>query len=302
MSRPQQGGTVEVCSAGHLRSPPRPTSRAAWQPGVEAWRAANRLWREIDAPLVGVLVDDALGIWADLGPLCGGSPVAPPTVATAVRSSLNSGLSPCSQEGVRVGVGSFDDTRPGFLSAVQGGFLGDRLREIADTIEHFEHLVGVLGAVQEDLQFARLVRGGLVIEVCGLVELVFEVPRGRAAANYYPPLVDLLALPQPGAEELAAAQRRLNRTAVSRLRHIRDTIAAHVDDKGRIADLVQQLDVLEPALLQSVWDHAAHALASAAAPPGSVIRTLTMRSTVLRGLERLDEPELYRPYGTDHQN
>lgn len=267
--------------------------------GANSWAAANRLWSEIDAPLVGVLVDDVLGIWRQFAPHVYQAPIVMRTVPVKIAAQLASAFPDSPREGLGVGVGSFDETRPGFISAVQGGDVGERLRQIADTIEHFEHLAKIANAVVGERSLQRLAVGGLVIETCGLVELVLDLPQGRTPANYYPPLVEMLKASEPGEAALLAGKSGLDHRGVSQLRDIRDTIAAHVDGRRRLRDLVRLIDRLDPTVVQGVWDHVDSTLAAAAAAkPISVVRPLGSRGIRMSGLARADESELARPYGS----
>lgn len=261
---------------------------------ARAWAEANRLWSELDASVVGILVDDAIEIWNALAPYVNQAPLLGlPEIDERDLGELASEGS----AGVRIGAGSFDETRRDSISIIQGGDVGERLREVADTIDHFEILVDAYGGLKANLSCRRLLTSAFVIEINGLVELVLEIPAGRSPSHRYQPLVDLVGEKTPEYAPLALARDSIPMREMRQLRDIRNKICAHIDDRVPLRQLLRSLDTLDFGTAQAVWDHVDQALvASANAHPASVVRTLGLRNVQIQGLRRAEPSELEKPY------
>lgn len=187
-----------------------------------------------------------LAIWNDLAPLIGESPVLTPAIDATLASAVIAATTPTAP-GVGIASGGLDVTRRDMLGVIQGGRLGERQREINETLDHFDQLARLFPVVQGDEALRRIVLGGLVVETCGLLELVYEVPAGRAPKDYYLPLLDLVDASSPAGTGLANGSSALDATAVAEVQEVRNAIAAHVDPVRPLGDLLRLLDGLDPA-------------------------------------------------------
>ena len=157
-----------------------------------SWGAANELFAQVDAPLVGVLCDDMADINAALQRLANGhaasAPVLPPDSIARIAAAPR--FQP--RDGLRLATGSFGETIANAISPVQPTAIGERLRQISDTIDGFECYAALAPCVAGLRMFERAIVAGVIIETANMVELVFELPAGRAADNRYAPLIDLI--------------------------------------------------------------------------------------------------------------
>ncbi|TMB99763.1 MAG: hypothetical protein E6J42_02455 [Chloroflexi bacterium] len=96
--------------------------------------SGSRLWSEIDSALVGVLVDDVLAVWNDLAPIVGELPVVTPVINPAIALGVGSAILPPGP-GLGVASGGLDMTRRDTVGFIQGGPIGERQREINETVQ-----------------------------------------------------------------------------------------------------------------------------------------------------------------------
>lgn len=146
--------------------------------GVAAWAAANELWAEVDAPLIGVLCDDMATIYAMLAPHCGGGQFVAPALSPTAAAALDEAPGFQPRKGVSIASGSFGETIAATISPLQGGEVGQRLREIGDTIDAYSCFAEISQCVTAELPFGRAALRGAILEAANIVELVFEVPGG----------------------------------------------------------------------------------------------------------------------------
>jgi hypothetical protein len=266
--------------------------------GIAAWGAANELWAEIDAPLIGVLCDDMAEIYARLAPHAGGTPITPPVLPPLAAEALAQAPGFQPREGLSIASGSFGETIAATLSPLQGGEVGQRLREVADTIDAYSCYGEISQCVVGQLLFGRAALRGAIIEAANIVELVFEVPEGRAAENYFDPLVDLIPTNYREAGELRAEFQRLSAADLKWLRGLRNSVAGHIDAVQPLAQLLADLDSVPPTRLNGLFGAACEALESVdKRHPITVLSPLVrLYGKRLQGLERIDPPELNQPY------
>ena len=266
--------------------------------GVDAWAAANELWAEVDAPLIGVLCDDIATIYAMLSPHCGGAPFAAPTLSPAAGAALTQAPSFQPREGISIASGSFGETIAATISPLQGGEVGQRLREVADTIDAFNCFAEISQCVTAEPSFGRAALRGAIIETANIVELVFEVPGGSAPENYFKPLVDLIPSTYHEAGELRLERSRLSDADLQWLRSLRNTVAAHLDAEQPLAQLLASLDSSPPARLNGLFGAVCKALESVdQRHPITVLSPLVrLYGKRLQGVERVDPPEFSQPF------
>lgn len=258
-----------------------------------SWGEAVRIWGDVDADLVGVLVDDVVEIWGELAIATRQTSIAQPVIDPAMAAGLASLTRPTN--GLEVGVGSFSATRPNTAALIQGGRLGERLREINDALDHSDELARILPHVSSHLSFRRIVVGGLVIELCNLLELLLEIPSARAPQNAYPPVLELVDSASATAAELIRAQRAIDPIEVEKLRRVRNSVAAHIDDISTLSQALAWLDGLDLQVVANVGNELAETLSRVAATDLD-FALLRLRGTRLEGVTRERVPELERPY------
>ncbi len=173
------------------------------------WAAANELWAQVDAPLVGVLCEDVVAIDRSLQVLTGRPATTEPALSGAAQAALAAAPDfNRARAGLAVATGSFGETQEGTVTPLQGGTIGERLRQISDTIDGWEFYAAVVPHVAAEQPFLRAAISGAIIETAGLVELVFDVPEGRAPANRFAPLVELIPSTYPELADLQSAPQR----------------------------------------------------------------------------------------------
>jgi hypothetical protein len=266
---------------------------------VRGWAGANELWAQVDAPLVGVLCDDMAEIYAGVQRLMKTSAFAAPVLPTETADKISAAPHFQARAGLRVATGSFGETIMNTLTPVQGGAIGERLRQISDTIDGFECYATLIGFVGGLVAFERAVVAGAVIEAANMVELVFDVPSGRTAANRYPPLVDLIPSHYAEAADLRSELSRLSAADVTWIRQLRNSIAAHVDVREPLPVLLRRLDTTDRPRVDRLFHQICQALVDVDAKhPITVFSTLVrLRGARMAGLERVAAPEF--PSGYD---
>lgn len=269
------------------------------QDNHEAREEASRLWSEVDAPLIGVLCDDLIDIHAALHALGGAAPLSPPVMSTASAHAIAvDSFFAQRAPGTVIDVGSFGEARENMVSAVQLGPVGERVRQIADTIDGFELHAMLFPYLRGQLPFERFCRAGALIEACNLVELALDVPAGRRPKDRVDPLVDLLSSGLPERADLARARANLPRPEVEWARYLRNAIAAHLDQNAPLQDMLDRLDKMDLGRLQSLWSFVDHALAAASNHPASTLALLGIRGVEMKGLTRVDVP----PHRTQYES
>jgi len=254
-----------------------------------SWSAANELFAQVDAPLVGVLCDDMADINAELQRLTTGhapvAPVLPPHALVSIAAAQH--FQP--RDGMRLATGSFGETVDNSVSPVQGATIGERLRQISDTIDGFECYAALAPCVAGLPTFERAVVAGAIIETANMVELVFEVPVGRAADNRYAPLVELIPPHYAEAGDLRAAAACLDATDVAWIRDLRNSTAAHIDAKLRVVNLANRLDTADTSRIEAIFHQVARALVDADDHDITVLSPLVrLRNVALAGARRID--------------
>jgi hypothetical protein len=260
---------------------------------VGGWVPANELWAQIDAPLVGVLCEDMAEIEGRVRRLTGAPEVSAPVLTADQTAAIAAAAHFLPVEGLRVATGSFGETMINAMTPLQGGAIGERLREVSDTIDGWECYATARGCVRGSRPFERALAAGAVIETANLVELVYEVPAGRAPANRYPPLLELIPHTYAERAELQTTYARLSATDRSWLRERRNTVAAHLDARERLSVLLKRLDETEPERLDRLFHSVCKALVEIdRRHPITVWSTLVRtRNKQMAGVMRVEPPE-----------
>ena len=262
-----------------------------------SWGAANELFAHVDATLVGVLCDDMADMNAELQRLTNGhaasAPVLPPDSIARIAAAPH--FQP--RNGLRLATGSFGETIANAISPVQPTAIGERLRQISDTIDGFECYAALAPCVAGLPMFERAIVAGAIIETANMVELVFELPAGRAANNRYAPLVDLIPPHYAEAADLRAAATRIHPADVDWIRDLRNSAAAHIDAKQRLVNLLHRLDTADPSRIDAVFHHVCRALVDADDHDITVLSPLVrLRTVALAGARRIDTPAFSTAY------
>jgi hypothetical protein len=266
--------------------------------GVASWAGANELWAQIDSPLIGVLLEDMAAIYSSLGALCGAPAFSPPSLpqASATAIARAPGFQP--REGVSIASGSFGETIAQTITPLQGGAIGQRLREVGDTIDAMNCLGQISQCVVGEPTFGRAALRGAILETQNIVELVFEVPSSRAPTNRFDPLVDLIPSTYGEAAELRVEHARLRGADLRWLSTLRNSVAAHLDAATPLTQLLENLDAVNPDRLNGIFEAVCEALQSVdSRHPITVLSPLVrLYGKRLGGVERVNPPEHDRPY------
>jgi hypothetical protein len=115
---------------------------------LKAIEPANAAWNDIDGSSLRILAEDARAICNELAAAFAiPSLETYPPVSDALAAALQArGYEP-TKEGLAVGGGSFDATRPDAAFILQGGDLGAIVRELVDAIRNVKLLSQLWQAV-----------------------------------------------------------------------------------------------------------------------------------------------------------
>ena len=234
---------------------------------------------------------------AELQRLATGRALVAPVLPSHALVSIASARHFQPRDGMRLATGSFGETVGNSISSVQGAAIGERLRQISDTIDGFECYAALAPCVAGLPVFERAVVAGAIIETANMVELVFEVPAGRAADNRYAPLVELIPPHYVEADDLRAAAARLDATAVAWVRDLRNSTAAHIDANLRVVQLVNRLDTADASRIDAVFHQVARALVDADNHDITVLSPLVrLRNVALADVRRIDSAAFSTAY------
>jgi hypothetical protein len=262
-----------------------------------SWGAANELFAQVDAPLIGVLCDDMTDINAELQRLSKRHAVNAAVLPADAVASIGAAPQFQRRRGLQVSTGSFGETVANSISPVQPATIGERLRQISDTIDGFECYAALARCIAGIPVFERAVVAGAIIETANIVELVFDVPAGRSADNLYAPLVALIPPHYVEGADLRAAATRIDSADIEWIRSLRNSSAAHIDAKLRIVDLINRLDTTNPSRIDAIFHQVTRALSDADQHDITVLSPLVrLRGAVLAGAHRLDGPAFSTNY------
>ncbi|HMJ36663.1 MAG TPA: hypothetical protein VK501_22350 [Baekduia sp.] len=266
--------------------------------GAAGWAEANALFAQIDRPLVHILVDDACEIFDRLARFSSMGVFSPPTIPPAVESALATAFTEPRQAAAAIATGSFGETQTNTLAVIQGGAIGERLRQVGDALDGWETWCAVSVAVGAERRLWRAAMAGALIEVANVVELIYELPPGRAADHRYPPLLELLPSSHFEATELQAEYSRLDPAEIVWVRGLRNTVAAHIDGATPIAEILRRLDELDPQRLSDLFLETANALSRIDHRHSITVFSpfVRLRGAALSDVRRLDPPTHPRGY------
>lgn len=265
---------------------------------VNSWEATNKLWAHIDAPLIGVLCDDMVCIQEDLRELTGGPEVVASALPASARESIAGHSHFRPPNGLRIATGSFGETIPDSITPIVATAIGERLRQISDTIDGFECYAALNDAVPTLLGFMRTIMAGAIIETANLVELIFEVPANRALADRYAPLVDLIPAQYAEAAELRAAKQQLDPDDLAWIRDLRNTVAAHIDARAPLPILTARLDGVDAGRLTDLFHQVGgHLVRIDNGHSITVVSSLVrLRDKTMTDVRRVDAPAFKETY------
>ena len=155
-------------------------------------------------------------------------------------------------------------------------------------------------AVRDDRTAVRAVTAGGIIETANVIELIFDVPAGRSADNRFAPLVEMIPLAYPEAADLRHEYALLDPKDVAWVRTLRNSIAAHIDLRSPLHELIRQLDRVDPTRLTNLFHKTVNSLSRVDSRHGiTVMSTLVrLRRRTVAGISR-DQPPAFSP---DYEN
>lgn len=279
---------------GAHRQPIGPTEDA------DAWAGANALFAEIDRPLVGVLCDDMRVIFDQLAAAAGSRPFTSPDLSDDVSAALTAAFAHPPAAGVSIATGSFGETVANTTTPIQGTAIGERLRQVSDAIDGWEMYATASTAVSTSRWLHRAVAAGAIIETANAIELIFDVPQGRAQSHRFAPLVELLPDAYVEAADLKVEHAQLPMTEVAWVRDRRNSVAAHIDLSTPLVELLKRLDATDPRRLSVLFHQVVNALSRIDAKyPVTVFSPFVrLRGATLAGTRRIDPPEHSPVYDT----
>jgi hypothetical protein len=261
--------------------------------------ADSEAWNDIDEAAVTILTDDATAIWNKLAPHTQLPKVsAPPELPEHVRLGIaERGYTGEQVAGVRIGTGSFDETRPDTVTITQGGALGQRQRQIIDTIHSIETTGQLTPLLEGDFQWITVTSG--IVDLATLVDLCYEQPLNPMVQ--YAPLLELMRADgrSPALPLLERGYATLDRAAVVALRQLRNTVGAHIDDRRTMLQLEQDLRGFDVAGANRVLANISTTLAEASNDPAARLVHLKLFRGQMSDLRRVDRSELVKPYEVD---
>lgn len=252
----------------------------------------DEAWLDISDATVHILAEDARTMWNELadGYAMPRLETFPP-VSPELRKALDQrGFDPL-PEGVVVGAGSFDASRPHAVAVRQGGELGERIRQLVDSIRTVQVLSLLLHATVTHEPYWRVTISALATEAATLVDLLYEQPPSTGRAHRHAPLVELLRR-DPGAPALRIVEygfEQLDKKALAHVRGLRDTIGAHVDERRTVAQLNRDLEMADLKAFDSVLANC-FATLSNARDVGLRLGLLRLIDQGMDDLRRVDEP------------
>lgn len=233
--------------------------------GLEAGVVA---WNDISRTSLHILAEDARGIWNELAD---GYEMPRLTGFPPVVDELAEEITACGYEvepdGVAIGVGSFDATRPDAALALQGGDLGTIQRQIVDAVRSVQVICQLWQAVNGHEPFCYAVLSAAHVEACTMHDLILGQPSTTPARYRHESLRELLErtdLRSPGLPWLQHAAISLPRDSIVAVREIRDRVGAHIDDRASFSDLLTLMQSFDPAALNEVLDHLFDTISGAA--------------------------------------
>lgn len=266
--------------------------------GAATWAAANALFAEIDRPLVGVLCDDMWTIFDRLAAVAHANAFAGHELSAATTARIAAAFPQGEPASVTTATGSFGETIANSLTAIQGGAIGERLRQVGDALDGWELYATVGDAVNQERWLHRAVMAGGIIETANIIELIFELPSGRAPDNRFAPLVELIPSTYAEGSDLQREHALLDPDDVTWVRQLRNTVAAHIDLRTPLRQLLRRLDETDGGRLSTLFLHVVNALSRVdSRHPITVLSPFVrLRGATLEDTNRVDPPEYDRGY------
>lgn len=259
--------------------------------------ATSTAWTDISDAAVRVLAEDAREIWNLLAAVYALPRLERfPPVAEELRAAIAEEVADTA-DGLRVGAGSFDHTRPDAMPLHQGGELGERARQIVDAIRNVQLLSRLWPIVDGHDPYWRVIVSATISETAALVDLVYEQPANTRPENRHPPLLELLAGDShaDGLPRVRAGFDALDLDAEAYVRRMRGAIGAHNDDHLSISDLMRELEAVDAEALNAVLDNVFTTL-NEASRADVYLSLIRMANRSVSGINRLDQPEGARTY------
>jgi len=249
-------------------------------------------WIDISDATVRILADDARTIWNGLADAYGLLRLDgfPPLSDGLGASIAKNGFDPA-PGGLVPGVGSFDSRRPDAVGMRQGGELGERGRELVDSVRSVQVLSRLLTVVVNHEPYWRIVVAAIATETATLVDLLYEQPARTAPEHRHAPLVEILRR-EPATPGLAIVERgatSLDRVALEHVRELRRSIGAHVDEDQTVGQLMRAVETVKLSAVDAVVGNC-FATISEAREADLRLAILRLIDRPITGLERVDDP------------
>ncbi len=225
----------------------------------------NELWTDISDAAVRVLSEDARAISNRIAavhaiPTLDRFPPVTPELQDAIHCYE------AASTGLVSGVGSFDATREDAVFIIQGGDLGEQNRQLVDAVRNIRTLSQLWLAVNGHEPFWRVVLASTVTESCTLVDLMYT-RWSSSSGQQQLSLLSLLERDEPRSQAIPVLRHgrdALDPAALAHVRHLRNRVGAHVDERLSVSQITHVMQSFDPNALNAVIDNCFDALSQAA--------------------------------------
>jgi hypothetical protein len=237
------------------------TRRQAMRNGrAEDLRATAKMWGTISSSGVTALCNHATKACHALGESVGlDGHIDNDAIAAAARALAATALDP---RRVYLDVTSYAAGEPNMLSVASGGPAGRRVMQINDVHDHLEELNALRDVAHRTDDLGLVLRAGLVVEICALLELAFGPPPNAKAPRDGGCLLDLIDRDRGESGYDCLVRLRddvLDVAPRATLRELRDRVGAHMDENLGLQEVVDTLCEIDVenylGLADTVLDH-----------------------------------------------
>ncbi len=224
----------------------------------------NELWTDIADAAVRVLSEDARAISNRIAAVHAIPTLDRfPPVTPELQAAIDERGYEAASTGLVSGVGSFDATREEAVFIIQGGDLGEHNRQLVDAVRNIRTLSQLWLAVNGHEPFWRVVLASTVTESCTLVDLMYTRASSSSGQHQFS-LLSLLERDEPRSQAVPVLRHgrdALDPAALAHVRHLRNRVGAHVDERLSVNQISHVMQSFDPNALNAVIETALTLLA-----------------------------------------